>query len=102
MNKSNLAHTWQAALIQVPFLLCGYWWMGAAVGSFFFLGRELAQAEYRWIERFGGGLRANLPWWGMLDPKVWDVHSWWWNLLLPSLVVTGIAGVCEVGLAYCD
>ena len=25
--------------------------------------RELAQAEYRWIEQFGAGVRANMPWW---------------------------------------
>lgn len=51
-----------------------------------FLGREHAQAEYRWIETFGRGHRANLPWWGSLDRRIWDTHSWWWNLLLPWLI----------------
>jgi len=53
---------------------------------FFFLGRELAQAEYRYIEQYGKGLRANLPWYGSLLPKVWDFHSFFWNLILPVLV----------------
>lgn len=53
-----------------------------------FLGREHAQAEYRWIKTFGNGIRANLPWWGAFDPRVWDVHSWWWNLLLPWLIAS--------------
>lgn len=34
----------------------------------------------------------NLPWWGWADRRVWDVHSWWWNLALPVVVVVTIAG----------
>lgn len=55
--------------------LTGNWWTVCLLASGFYLGREHAQAEYRWIERFGGGLRANLPWNGVLDPKVWNLHS---------------------------
>lgn len=53
----------------------GNWWTGAAAGAALFIGRELAQAEYRWIELFGDGRRAALPWWGAIDPRVWDRHS---------------------------
>jgi hypothetical protein len=56
-------------------LLTGNFWLGALAGSAIFIGREHAQAEYRWIEHLGGGLRANMPWWGGFDPKVWDRHS---------------------------
>lgn len=55
--------------------LTGDWWIMAALISGFYLGREHGQAEYRWIERFGGGLRKNLPWYGVLDRRVWDIHS---------------------------
>lgn len=55
--------------------LTGNWWVVAVLFSGFYLGREHAQAEYRWIERFGQGLRKNLPWYGALDPKVWNLHS---------------------------
>lgn len=54
-----------------------------------FTGREHAQAEYRWIEEFGGHRRAFLPWWGGFDLRIWGVHSWWWNLTLPW----GISGI---------
>jgi hypothetical protein len=67
-----LEHTLLALAIQaVVGLATRNWWAGAALGSGYFLGREIAQAEYRWIEQFGEGLRANLPWWGALDPLVW-------------------------------
>jgi hypothetical protein len=74
-------------------LTTGNWWVGAALMSGVLMGREHAQAEYKWIERYGGGRRANLPWWGWADPRVWDVHSWFWNLSLPIAAVLLIAGV---------
>lgn len=53
-------------------LVTGRWWAGAALTSGYFIGREVAQAEYRWIEQFGEGLRANLPWNAVFDPRVWQ------------------------------
>lgn len=73
--------------------LTGNWWIGAALMSGVLMGREHAQAEYKWIERYGQGRRANLPWWGWADPRVWDVHSWFWNLSLPIAAVLLMAGV---------
>lgn len=66
------------------------WWAGAALGSAYFLGREVAQAEYRWIEQFGNGLRANMPWWGPLDLRVWPKLDQWVDWMAP------IAGTCIV------
>ena len=63
----------------------GNWWIGAAF-ALFYAGREHAQAEYRWIENYGNGRRANMPWWGGFDPKVWNLKSitdW----ILPCLAV---------------
>lgn len=62
--------------------------LAAWLSVMFFIGREHAQAEYRWIETFGLGKRANIPWWATLDKRVWDFHSWFWNLTLP--IVTAI------------
>jgi len=62
----------------------------------FFTGREHTQAEYRWIETFGRHRRANMPWWGGFDRRVWDVHSWWWNLLLPWLIAAAVAAVAMI------
>jgi hypothetical protein len=73
---SNLYHPAVSLGVQILIgLLTGNFWLGALAGSAIFIGREHAQAEYRWIEHLGGGLRANMPWWGGFDPKVWDRHS---------------------------
>lgn len=71
--------------------LGGSWWLGAAIGSAYFLGREIAQAEYRWIELFGHGLRANMPWWGPLDLRVWPKLDQWVDWIGPLVVTCGLA-----------
>lgn len=53
--------------------------IGGVLWAGYFIGREIAQAEYRWIEAFGGGLRANMGWFDRFNPKVWkttDVLDW--------------------------
>lgn len=57
----------------------------AAGGACFYAGREHAQAEYRWIDAYGGGRRESMPWWGGFDPRVWNVKSVA-DILLPCLV----------------
>ena len=90
----ELEHLLIALTVQAAIgLATGNWWTGAALGAGVFIGREHAQAEYKWIERYGQGRRANLPWWGWADPRVWDVHSWFWNLSLPIAAVLLMAGV---------
>jgi hypothetical protein len=89
---ANLEHLFVAVLMQAVIgLLTGNWWAGAAAGAFFFVGREHAQAEYRWIETYGSHRRAYMPWWGWFDRRVWGLHSLWWNMILPALVVVGLA-----------
>ena len=61
------------------------WWLGAVVACSYFVGREFAQAEYRWIEQFGAGLRANAPWWAAFDPKVWTSVDQYADILGPVL-----------------
>lgn len=65
-----------ALLVQATIgLATGNWWLGVVAGSGIFIGREHAQAEYRWIETYGHHLRANMPWWGGFDPEVWGLKS---------------------------
>jgi len=71
----------------------GNWWAGAAVCAALWIGREQAQAEYRWIAQFGDGQRENLRWWNALDPKVWNTHNFFWNLALPITAVTIIGAM---------
>ncbi|WP_173931397.1 hypothetical protein [Chelativorans sp. Marseille-P2723] len=56
-------------------LLAGNWLLGGIAAAAFFVGREITQAEYRWIEAFGDGKRENMPWWGGFDPAVWNLKS---------------------------
>jgi hypothetical protein len=90
---NNLEHLIISLCLQAAIgLATGNWWAGAAVCAALWIGREQAQAEYRWIAQFGGGDRTKLRWWNALDPKVWNTHNFFWNLALPIVVVT-IIGV---------
>lgn len=88
-----LAHPLIAVALQIAtFVTFGSWWFGVPLATAVYLMRETTQAEYRWIERFGGGLRANLPWWGRFDPRVWKVKDWT-DWLGPLAVTTAVAAV---------
>lgn len=84
MNKSNLVHAIYAVLMQLPFGLNGYWWTGAAFSIAFFLGREVAQYEYK----IGDPSKLK-PWEGF--------QVWKWSkdaqldFVLPTVVVLTIA-----------
>ena len=67
------------------------WTAGAAAAIAWFVSREITQAEYRWIEHFGGGHRANMPWWGGLDMRVWQYSDPWIDWIAPTVVVIMIA-----------
>ena len=67
------------------------WAAGAVAASAWAISRELTQAEYRWIEHFGSGRRANMPWWGGFDPAVWQRPDPWLDWIIPTLAVAGIA-----------
>ena len=67
------------------------WAAGAVAASAWAISREVTQAEYRWIEQFGAGRRANMPWWGGLAPAVWQRADPWLDWIVPTLAVTGVA-----------
>jgi hypothetical protein len=73
----------------------GNWWAGAAVCAALWIGREQAQAEYRWIAQHGGK-RENLCWWNTLEPAVWNFHNAFWNLALPIAMTAAIALVIQL------
>ena len=93
---TNLQHLAIAIALQSFIgLVTDNWWAGAALAAGIFVGREHAQAEYRWIEQVGQHKRANMNPWDALDIKMWDFHSWFWNLSLPILAVFVIAGMTQ-------
>jgi hypothetical protein len=92
INMNNLEHLLISICLQAVIgSLTGNWWAGAAVCAALWIGREQAQAEYRWIYQFGNGKRENLHWWNAFDPSVWNFHNAFWNLALPIAWVIGAA-----------
>ena len=76
MDLTPIEHAFIAAAAQTSVgIISGDWLSGAALACMWFIAREHTQAEYRWIEKFGKGLRSNMPWWGGLDPKAWTFGS---------------------------
>ncbi|MCY7397806.1 MAG: hypothetical protein LH466_03060 [Sphingomonas bacterium] len=71
------------------------WCSGAFTAAAWAIAREVTQAEYRWIEHHGGGLRANMPWWGGFDPIVWQKVDPWLDWIAPTLFAVGIALVAS-------
>lgn len=91
----HLSHILIAMAIQgMVFLVLGSWWAGAAAAVFFFAGREIAQAEYRWIEA-NGGLRKLMPMWQGLDVRAWSGHSRA-GVLLPLVAVCAAAALFPI------
>jgi hypothetical protein len=81
-------------LLQVGIaLLIRSWAAGTAAAVGWTFSREIAQAEYRWIEQFGEGLRANMPWWGGLDFRVWQHLDPWLDWALPCGVTLAVAAL---------
>lgn len=92
MNKDIFEHALVAIAIQAVIgWRTGNWWTGAALASGYFIGREVAQAEYRWIEQFGEGLRANLPWGAVFDRRIWQNPDQIMDWLGPIMATSGIA-----------
>jgi len=75
-----------AQLLLSPF----NWWLGALFAIGYYLGREMAQAEYRVILYFYDGKRVNMPWYGGFERRAWNTKSildW----ALPTLAVLMVA-----------
>lgn len=53
--------------------------------------RMLTQAEYRWIELYGHGLRANMPWWAPFDLRVWPRLDQWIDWIGPVVATCAVA-----------
>lgn len=88
-----------AAIQTLVGLLSHNWWAGGALASCYFVGREVAQAEYRWIEQFGTGLRADMPWHAVMDPRVWQNADQIADWLGPVIVTLAIACLARINRA---
>lgn len=91
-----IQHVALALAIELAVYLPFRSWGGAAAAACAWaISREVTQGEYRWIEQFGGGLRANMPWWGGLDPAVWGKLDPWLDWIAPCAVVIIVATVAN-------
>ncbi|MGE6294201.1 hypothetical protein [Aeromonas media] len=95
VDFSPFLHAAMAIALQVTVgINQGVWGIGGALGCMWFLAREHTQAEYRWIAMFGHGKRANMPWWGGFDWRVWDMASLL-DWLVPVLVCIAVYWVAK-------
>ena len=90
MDRTPMIHAAIAATLQILLgLLLGNWWLGGLLACAWWMAREHSQAEYRWIESYGGGLRVRMPWWGGFDLRAWNWPSAL-DLLVPAVVCASI------------
>ena len=88
---SHLAHPVIALVLQAVIgVISGNWWTGAAAGSFYFIGREYAQAEYRNIEQNYHGRRSLMPYFGGFEARAWTLKGLL-DFILPSLACVFVA-----------
>ena len=88
----NLSHLATSLILQgLFFCVHGDLWLGAAAGLFFYLGREIAQAEYRGIEASPTKLRKDFPLLGGFFPKYWTRKAFLADLAIPALLTITIA-----------
>lgn len=98
MNRTNWEHLIIALVMQgVIGLLSGNWWAGAAFGAAWFLGREHAQAEYRYIKCNGGDRYSTpkLPEIAAFNPNLWSKDSIL-DFVLPVAGVIVIASIISI------
>ena len=81
-------HTVYALAVQICVgLASGNWWAGGLAACAYWAGREVAQAEARFIAGFvTSGHRADMPRWAFLDPRAWNTDSLLWDLAAPCVV----------------
>lgn len=70
MSASEILGTLSHCAVTAILCVLGLYWIGPA----FYLGREIAQAEYRYIEAHGGK-RDDCPIYCGLIPSAWTVKG---------------------------
>lgn len=84
-----MIHALITAVICLPILVFGFCPTMYFLPAMFYVGREFAQAEYRYIEEYCGRKRANMPWWAPFTPKAWTLKGML-DWVLPILVSLGM------------
>ena len=95
MNMSNVSHAFLALVAQaVIYFITKNLWIGAAFGSAFYFGREVAQHESDQVKRYGK--RAGwfddegMPWYEGFKFLNWSTDSKY-DLIFPVVAVYVVA-----------
>ena len=92
----NLSHLVTSLTLQgLFFCVHGDLWLGAVAGLFFYLGREIAQAEYRGIEASPTKLRKDFPLLGGFFPKYWTRKAFFGDLVIPAILTITLASILQ-------
>ena len=76
MNRANFEHAGYALLMMaIVWALTSNALAGAMLGCGFFIGREFTQAEYRAIQNYYDGKRADMPNFEAFKPRNWNTKS---------------------------
>jgi hypothetical protein len=97
IDLSPVEHAIVATAVQSGWgLATGDWWSGAAIGISIFIGREHAQAEYRYIAANGGSRYSTplQPEIGCLQPRYWKVGDVL-DLLMPVAACVIVAALVK-------
>jgi hypothetical protein len=93
--RKYIEHSLYALAIQLAFMLLPNTdaFVGFIAATFFFAGRELAQAEYRYIRLYSKGKRTqDMRWYKTLfSPEIWNVSSLAWDLIVPVILTGAVA-----------
>ena len=96
-NYLNISHILICLSLQgIGYALTKNPFIGAIAGVFFFLGREIAQTEYRNIEASESKLRKDMSVFGGFNPKYWTIKALIADLTIPSLIVITIAIILQI------
>ena len=85
----RMIHTAIAVAVCIPLLVLNFPWPACYWPAAFYIGRELAQAEFRYIEAYGRH-RSDCPWYCGFLPASWTLKGIF-DFLLPLAVSTAFA-----------
>ena len=95
-NYINISHILICLALQgIGYALTKNPFIGAIAGIFFFIGREITQAEYRNIEASPSKLRKDMSVLGGFNPKYWTLKALIADLTIPSIIVITIAIILQ-------
>lgn len=91
MNKSHFIHAGYALLMQLPFLLFGYAWVGAAFAVGFFVGVEWMQQIRVHVAATGRDWPTKLDIYDIWMGFMWDNRDRYLDAGLPIVATVGVA-----------